>query len=130
MTLKTYVDPREKDEIRARQGEDMWVILNHVHPEKRNEFEHFLQAILMPAVAHIEPETYNKVRVLYPTMPNEDGTYTYIFLMDPLVQDGNYNIENILYEFYKPELAEEYIKLFHESLASHQIEYDVIQSAW
>ena len=130
MFPKTYVDTREHEEIRAHAGEDMWVILNHVHPEKREVFEHFLHSILMPAAAHVQPEVYNKVRVLHPTMPNPDGTYTYIFLMDPLVLQADYNIENILFEFYKPEQAKEYYKTWEESLNSPQVEYDMIQSAW
>lgn len=130
MVFKTYVDPRERENIRAHQGEDVWVLLNHVRAEKCEAFEHFLHAILMPAIAHTHPETYNKVRVLHPSVPNKDGTYTYIFLMDPVVPDGIYNIGEILLEFYKPELAKEYMKIWDEALASPQVEYDTVQSDW
>lgn len=130
MSLKTYVDPRERENIRAHQGEDVWVILNHVRAEKREAFEHFLHAILMPAIAHTHPETYNKIRVLHPTKPNKDGIYTYIFLMDPLVPDGIYNISNILHEFYKHELADQYMKIWEDALVSPQVEYDMVQSEW
>jgi hypothetical protein len=37
---------------------------------------------------------------------------------------------NILYEFYKPELANEYMKTWNEALVSPQVEYDTVQSAW
>ncbi len=130
MAFKAYVDPRERSDIRAHQGEDMWVLLNHIRAEKREGFEHFLHTILMPAVAHTHPETYNKIRVLHPSLPNKDGTYTYIFLMDPVVTDGVYNIGDILHDFYRHEMAEEYMKLWAEALASPQVEYDMIQSAW
>lgn len=127
---KTYVDPREHQEIRAHEGEDMWVVLHHIRAEKRETFEHFVHAILMPAVAHVQPEVYNKTRILHPTMPNKNGSYTYIFLMDPLVADGEYNIENILLEFYKPEVAKDYIKIWKDCQEEPQTEYDVIQSDW
>jgi hypothetical protein len=130
MSYKAYVDPREREDIRAHRGEGIWVVLNHIRAEKREAFEHFLYSILLPAIAHIHPETYNTVRVLHPTAPNENGTYTYIFLMDPVVPGGIYNINNILYEFYKPELANEYMKTWNEALAYPQVEYDQIQSAW
>lgn len=130
MFLKTYVDPREREEIRARQGEDMWIVLHHIRAEKCGEFEHFLHAVLMPAVAHVAPEVYNKTRILHPTMPNKDGSYTFVFLMDPLVPDGEYGIENILHEFYKPEIAKGYIKFWEECHEVPQAEYDVVQSAW
>lgn len=125
-----YVDPRERETIRAHRDEDMLVFLNHVRPEKCEVFEYFLHSILMPAIAHTHPETYNKVRVLHPSTSNKDGTYTYIFLMDPVIPDGIYNISSILYEFYRPELAKEYMKIWEEALASPQVEYDVIQSEW
>jgi hypothetical protein len=130
MYPKTYVDPRERENIRAHEGEDMWVILTHIRAEKREVFEHFLHSILMPATAHVEPEVYNKVRVLHPTMPNKDGTYTFIFLMDPLVLEGEYNVENILLEFYKPDQAKEYLKIWEDSQAAPQVEFDMKQSAW
>ena len=130
MSIYTYVDPRQHEEIRAREGEDVWVMLNHVRAERREAFEDFLHEILMPALAHVHPETYNKTRILHPTVPNKDGTYTYVFLMDPVVSDGIYGISGILYKFYRPEIADTYMKIWNEALASPQVEYDTIQSAW
>ena len=130
MSIYTYVDPRQHEEIRAREGEDVWVMLNHVRAERREAFEDFLHEILMPALAHVHPETYNKTRILHPTVPNKDGTYTYVFLMDPVVPDGIYGISSILYKFYRPEIADTYMKIWNEALASPQVEYDTIQSAW
>lgn len=130
MSYKTYVDPREREDIRAHRGEDMLVLLNHVKVERCEAFEHFLHAILMPALAHVHPDVYNKVRLLHPTMPNQDGTYTYIFLMDPMVPDAIYDIRKILCDFYKLELANEYMKIWDDALASPQVEYEMVQSAW
>lgn len=130
MSIQNYVDPREREDIRAHLGDNVWVLLNHVHAEKCETFEHFVHEILMPAIAHIHPETYNKIRVLHPIMPNEDGTHTYIFLMDPLASDGIYSVSHILHEFYKPEMADAYMKIWDEALAFPQVEYDMIQSAW
>jgi hypothetical protein len=130
MVFKTYVDPIEHENIRAHHGEDIWVVLNYIRTEKCETFEHFLHAILMPAIANIHPESYNKVRVLHPAEPNDDGTCTYIFLMDPVVPDGIYDVSNILHKFYKPELADEYMKIWDESLITPQVEYNMIQSEW
>src|SRR5689334_4751725 len=130
MVQKNYVDLREHEVMRAQVGEPMWVLINHIGAEKRNEFEHFLHVILMPAVAHTHPEVYNKTRVLHPQAPNEDGSYTYIFLMDPLVKDGIYNVREILMGYYNAAQVEEYMRLWDEALLTPQIEYDVIQSVW
>jgi hypothetical protein len=126
--FKTYVDPRERENIRAHEGEDVWVVLYRIWAEKRESFEHFLHSILMPAVAHVQPEIYNKTRILHPSLPNKDGTYTYILLMDPVALDSDYNIENILLEFYKPDVVKDYLKIRDEALASPQVEYDMTQT--
>ncbi len=130
MVDKAYVDLRGHEATRAQPGEAMWVLINHIRAEKRNEFEHFLHAILMPAVAHTYPDIYNKTRVLHPVDQNEDGSYTYIFLMDPLVRDGVYNVREILLGYYNHDEVEEYMRLWDEALLTPQIEYDVIQSIW
>lgn len=130
MLYNAYVDPREREDVRAHQGEDMRVVINRIRAEKREAFEHFLHTILIPAIANTHPETFNKIRVLHPAKSNEDNTYTYIFLMDPIVSGGIYEIGSILHEFYKPELANEYMKIWDEALVSAQIGYDMVQSAW
>ena len=130
MSIYTYVDAREHQDIRAHTGEDVWVLLNHVRAEKCQEFEHFVHQVLMPALSHIHPETHNKTRILHPMLPNADGTHTYIFLMDPVVADGMYSISGILYQYYQPNLADKYVAMWNEMLASPQVEYDMVQSAW
>jgi hypothetical protein len=130
MSLSSYVDPREREDVRAHEGEEVWVMLNHVKAAQREAFEHFLHTVLMPAISHTHPETYNKVRVLHPTKPNENGTYTYVFLMDPVAVGGTYEISAILHEYYKSDLASEYMKVWDEALASPQEGYEMIQSEW
>jgi hypothetical protein len=36
---------------------------------------------------------YQQTRWLTPAQQNEDGTWTYVFIMDPVVADANYEIE-------------------------------------
>ncbi|MBI5942751.1 MAG: hypothetical protein HY864_00140 [Chloroflexi bacterium] len=130
MSYQTYVDPRAHEDVRAHAGDEVWVVLNHIRAEKREACEYFLNSILMPAAAHVRPDVYNKTRVLHPVNPNEDSTFTYIFLMDPVIPTGVYDIATILHEFYKPELADEYMKIWSEALASPQIGFAQVQSAW
>jgi len=50
--------------------------------------------------------------------------------MDPVLLTGVYDIATILHEFYKPELAAEYMKTWNELLASPQIRFAQVQPAW
>ncbi len=116
--------------LRAVEGEQVWVLLNHVKPDRRKEFERFMHELIAPIGECTEPYVLNKTRILHPTGPNDDGTYTYIFLMDPAVTDGEYSFEKLLPLAYPSEQVKEYLKLFYESLATPQVGYTVTQTAW
>ena len=115
--------------VRARFGQPMAVILNHVKADKRVQFEQFVHTILRPMAEQVGPAQFRQFRVLHPTTANDDGTYTYIFLMDPLVVDGDYSFDGLAH-FYGTEQAQAYIALWEEALASPQIGYEVMQSSW
>jgi len=82
--------------------------------------------ILIPAAEKVVPTEMGHTRFLYQTEPNEDGSYTSVFLMDPVIKDGNYDISDILKKVYGDEQGEEYRKLW----AADQVGYSVQQSPW
>jgi hypothetical protein len=118
------------DMVRATSGERMWIRLNHVKADKRELFERFIHDILRPAVERVEPAMFRQVRFLHPTEPNEDGTYTYVFLMDPVIEGADYGIGNLLKRAYGDAQTEEHDRMWDEALASPQTGYELIQSAW
>jgi hypothetical protein len=120
----------ESSHICAKEGETMWVLLNHVKAEKCKDFEHFIHDLIMPIIARTEPDVLYKTRVLHPTQPNQDGTYTYIFLMDPVVGGGKYDFSDILKQDYPPEKIDEYLRLFNDAFVGDQVKFVVTQSAW
>jgi hypothetical protein len=89
-----------------------------------------MHEIIKQIAVRSEPDALNRTRILHPTGPNEDGTYTYIFLMDPVVPDGEYGFDQLLAHAYPPEEIEELSKQFTESLATPQVGYEVTQVAW
>ena len=118
---------------RATEGNTVWVLLNHVKPDKRKQFEKFIHEIFWPEAEKLEPadqQVFGQTRVLHPVESNEDGTYTYVFLMDPLITDADYSILNYLKKMYDEEKANEYYKMFTESLNRPQEGYKVIQSQY
>ena len=119
-----------REPIRAVEGERMWVLLNHVKADKWEQHRHFVHDILVPAIEKAEPSVLRHTRVLYPAERNEDGTYTSVFLMDPVIEDADYDILSLLKKAYGEEQAEEYILLWSESLAGPQVGYDLFQSPW
>ena len=118
--------PREM--IRAAQGERMWVLLNHVKADKLEQHKHFVQDILMPAAEKVDPAAFRHTRFLFPAEPNQDGTFTSVFLMDPIIEGADYTFLDLLTKAYGEEQAKEYVKLWEEAEASPQVGYSVTQA--
>ena len=88
----------------ATQDDPVNVILNHVRADKREQFEEFVFEGLLPALrenARRDPmakKVLDQTRMLLPAEENDDGTYTYIWLMDPWVEGGVYSYQAIIAE--------------------------------
>ena len=118
--------PREM--IRAAEGEKIWVLLNHIKADKLEQHKRFVHDILMPAAEKVDPAAFRHTRYLHPAEPNEDGTFTSVFLMDPLLEGADYTFLGLLTKAYGEEQAKEYIKLWEEAEASPQVGYSLIQA--
>ena len=68
--------------------------------------------------------------MLEPRRANKDSSYTYIWLMDPLVKDAIYSYPGILKRVYSPEETKKYISMNNECLFSPQVAYPVKQGRW
>lgn len=115
---------------RAAVGDEVWVVLNHVNPDQWEVHKEFVINILIPAARKVVPSEMGHTRYLHSAEPNEDGTYTSVFLMDPVIQGGNYDIPEILKKAHGDEQGEAYLKQWTESLASPQVGFGLKQSPW
>ena len=120
----------------ASSGDPMWVILNHVKADKRQQFEKFVYEVLLPALeknAESDPISKNiieQTRMLEPRRANKDSSYTYIWLMDPLVKKADYSYPGILSRIHSPEETKKYISMQKECLVGPQVSYRVKQGRW
>ena len=121
---------------KSKQGDPMWVILNHVKADKRQQFEDFAYKVLLPALEEIAisnlttRKMIGQTRMLEPRCAINDSSYTYIWLMDPLVKDAIYSYPGILKRVYSPEETKKYISMNNECLVSPQVAYPVKQGRW
>ena len=120
---------------RAMPGDSVWMILNHVKPDQRDSFERFLETVLMPALEQGAPENplYRNMmdhgRILYPTEANEDGTFTYVYLLERYTA-GDYSYRSLLEQVYTTEQTEEYLQIPSEALDRSQEAYITTQTRW
>jgi hypothetical protein len=118
----------------AAQDDPVNVILNHVKADKRQQYETFLFEGLLPALrdnAKTDPlarRVLEHTRMLLPTEANADGTYTYIWLMDPWVEGGTYAYGAIIAAARGAEEARRYVEMEQDSRSAPQIRYRVRDS--
>jgi hypothetical protein len=117
--------------MRAAKGDTVWVLLNHIKADKCEQFEKFVHEILWPIALEsdlISQQAGNHTRVLHPLKMNEDSTYTYVFIMDPVIQDANYQFSYYLKKKYDEEKTKEYLNMVSDCYATPQTGYTVVQS--
>ncbi|WP_157780978.1 hypothetical protein [Hymenobacter sedentarius] len=117
----------------AQAGDTVWVVINHVKADKRAQFERFVTEIFWPMAAKLGPadqRTFRQTRVLNPVRPEADGTYSYFFVMDPVITGANYDILTLLKKMYGNEKAAAYFKQFTESLSGKHQMFVTVQSRY
>jgi ketosteroid isomerase-like protein len=101
---------------RASFNDKVLVVLNHVKADKISQFENFNTNYLSPAGKEFAADVKKTVRMQKPGGQNKDGTYTYIYFMDPYVETYNYSILNILEAKYGEEKAQKYFNQYIDCL--------------
>ena len=66
----------------------------------------------MPAIQRVNPSAYNSLTFLSPDDQNEDGTYTFLYIANPYLENQSYDILSMLIEVHGRTRAEEYFKLW------------------
>ena len=115
----------------ARSGETVLVCLDPIKKDKRAQYERFLHEIFWAGMSKLSPadqKMMRQTRILHPTKAEADGTYSYFFVMDPVVKGGNYDIESALTKMYGKAKATEYLKLSSTAHAREQVCYYETQS--
>lgn len=118
----------EREGVRARAGERVWIRLNRVKADQREAFEHLVTQVLRPAVEQLAPEAAQRVRLLIPREADDDGNYIYVFLMDPVVDGVDYEMRPALRQFYGEEQGDAYLAQLNATVAGPQSGYDLTQA--
>lgn len=116
----------------AKTNETVWVISYPVKANKRAQYERFIHEIFWPGAKNLSPaeqKVFKQTRVMHPTKPEADGSYAYLFIMDPVVKGADYGIESLLKKEYGAQKGSEYFKLFKDAIIEKNYkDYWVIQS--
>ena len=94
--------------------------INHILPAKMGQFEMMNKTIIFPAFKRNDIDVYNSLQFLTPEGMNEDGTYTFVYVANPYLQDKNYDILDSLRAEYGRSRAEEYFDIWLSCFAYEQ----------
>ena len=116
----------------AKPGEEVHVWAYPVKPGKQKQYEHFVHDIFWPGAKKLSAagqKVFRQTRVLHPTQANPDGTYTYLFIMDPFIKGEDYDIESLVKKMYGAKQGATYYKLFTDAtVAGKDVGFRVTQS--
>lgn len=118
--------------LKAANDDTVWIVRYPVYEDKKEQFEQFTEAIWDMGMdaevlsSNIREAIY-RTRVLYPTQADEDGYYSYFFVMDPHITGIDYSIQNMLQHFYPHDQVDLQYQLFEESIAGPLEEWTVVQ---
>lgn len=105
----------------AQVGEPIMVVVYTVKPDKKPQMDEYVSRFgeaLRRAAASDEAvrRVMVQTRNLAPTKANGDGTWTYIFLMDPVVPGYDYDMETILAKAMPQSEVNALLKLFTDAI--------------
>ncbi|HEY9115115.1 MAG TPA: DUF4440 domain-containing protein [Bacteroidales bacterium] len=116
---------------RAVANDTVLIVLNHVKADKVAQFEDFTINYLSPAGAEFNAKAKSTVRMQKPAEQNADGTYTYVYFMDPYVGNNNYDILYTLSAKYGEEKAQEYVNMYLDCLKDNKSQIFLeTETAW
>ncbi len=118
--------------MQAKSGETVMVWAYPVKAGKQKQYERFVHDIFWPGAKKLSASgqrVFKQTRVMHATKANADGTYTYLFIMDPYIVGEDYDIESLVKKMYGTKQGAEYYKLFAGAVvAGKDVGYRTMQS--
>ena len=110
---------------RAADGDTVVVAVIRVRPDRRAQFEQFIEMISSAGVRpgaldSLSTAVFTHTRTLYPTAPDSDGTFHYLFIFDPIIPGASYDIEKYVGRLFPQSDSARIVRLYRESLARPQ----------
>ena len=124
----------------AKNGEEVWFVINKIKFDKKQEFDKILFGEVMPAFTEyrdkddekyeLNKKSLKTIRILRPTQINDDSTWTFLFIADPYIEGATYNIVPPLLQKYGEDGAQAVFDRWNDCFAAGQEVYLSKQSDW
>ncbi len=123
-------NPMEK--FRAGESDKVFLAFLDVKKDMKEEFERITHEVIFDKASETDQRDeflITKTRVLHPVKDNEDGTATYLIILDPFIE-GEYDFTtgSMLKKIYGEEEGQKLSDQFEETMAGPQKSYLMTQS--
>ena len=102
-----------------------WIILSDIKESAKADYEKWMTDIFFaPMKTTQDPilkKQFNATRWLTSAQQNDDKTWTYCFLIDPVIENGDYDIEHFLVKTYGEAKGKAYLQEYEGFMASGQM---------
>lgn len=121
---------------RAQPGDTLYVVEYTVAGPRREQFERFFSEAYFPAMRQVAKSdtTVQRVlrqsRLLNPARANDDGTLSYLLVLDPVVRGESYNISALLRRVYSQAESDRLYRQLTESWARPFVARPYVQPAY
>ena len=118
--------------FRAIEGDTLFLAYLDIKAESKEEFEQLTHEMLFDNISEADQQAQAisaYLRLLHPTEANEDGSYSYLFIFDP-VYEGKYAFtsDSLFSQIYGEDRGKELNERFMNTLAGDQRSYLMVQS--
>ena len=105
----------------SQTDEKIWIITLQIKEASKADFEKWMNDIFWTPMKNTQDpilkKQYATSRWLSPAQMNENKTWTYAFLIDPVIKGADYDIEHYLVNTYGEEKGKGYYKQFEDFMA-------------
>lgn len=116
----------------AKMSEQVWVITVIVKNEHKQAFEQWINEVMYTALRNSKDNTrqdqLKSTRWLKPAAQNADQTWTYAWIMDPVVPGADYDIPTLLRQAYGDEMAGKHWAAYESFMAKEPELISLIQT--
>jgi hypothetical protein len=106
-----------------------FITFHKVKADKAKAFTHFVKEVLCPAALKMREGSNCQAKMLQPQLPNDDGSFTYVVLIDPAFKEDHLTLEGILRSVYGDGEGRQYVQEWMDTLLSPQIDSFYMEKA-
>jgi hypothetical protein len=103
------------------------IMYHRVLPGHQAHFMRWVEEHFCPAVGKFQHDSTPNIKVLASSVPNQDGSYTFVIMMEPADESIDYSIPSLLKRAYGQLTGEQYTREWESILATDHVDSILVE---